>query len=400
MALTLRDIAVDMDSHVRYLPSGKSDEQVAYQVATINRSLEEVRVLCPQEYRTTVDITWTPGVSITTAVSGASVGPNSTLANYAAGCSVNVDTDASFNEIATVGDGSTAATLLFPFSGTSGSHPVTLYGDCVKLDATVDRVLGCELLHERRPLQILNNRAEWLAFQRLWAYGYGYRDYGSNQILPNIIRQPGVPRAVWIEACLNGNALEYRAHCAPLPNAPFRATLDVATMADAITADDISTAVIVTVAGDNTPAVQGTYLMIARGFNGAPIYAKDDNNYILFFLGNEWKLGVFADGLVDRTDSFALVTTSTSPAGTYTAGGAFSGSPVVTIAGNDSTRPVPGNRVYGILRAICLWHWSGSPWFRNDAARKVIEQEYVNATQQTAAIRPSGSQNVRIGVQY
>ncbi len=398
MALTIRDIVVDMDSHVRYAVAGKSAEQIAYQVNTVNRSLEEVRVLCPQELRKTVAITWTRPATITAAISGTSMGPDAAFANYAAGCSINIDGDASFNELATVGDGATVSRAMFPYSGTAGGHVVNIYGDCVKLDATVDRVLGCEILHERRPLQVLNNRAEWLAYQRL--DGYGFRDYGINDTLPNVVRKPGVPRAVWVEACLNGNEIEYRAHCSPLPNGDFRATLDVATMAEDITADDISAQSVATVTGTLSPAAGGTYTPIASGFNGAPIYARDDSNFVLLYLGNQWRIQAYADGIQDATDGWSLVTASLSPAGTYTAQGANTGVATVTVAGLDSTRPVPGKRVYGVLRAICLWHWSGSPWFRNDAARKVIEQEYLNATQQTAAIVPSGSARVMSKVVY
>lgn len=399
MSLTIRDIAVDMDSHVRYGVAGKSDEQTAYQVATINRALEEIRVLCPQELRDTVPVVWTPGAPVSTTISGSSVGPIAALANYAAGCSVNIDGDASFNSLATAGDGSTAATLLFPYSGTTGTHTVTLYGDCVKLGTTVDHVLGGELLHERRPLDILNTRADWLAYQRLWGLGYSNYDYGINQVLPNVVRQPGVPRGIWLETCLNGNAIEYRVHCAPMPNDTYRATLDVATMAADITADDIvdgGPAGGVVVSGTITPNFAGRLRPLGNDSLGHMAYAGGTVPAFLGFNAGTWNLQDLALGAL-----FQLAGDGSDPTGTYaSANGLATGTPMVSSA-TTTTRPVPGQRVYGILRALCMWHWMGSPWFRpTPAVQKVIEQEYVNATQQTQAIRPAVSQSVRSVVYY
>lgn len=395
MAFTIRGIVVDMDSHVRYAVSGKTDEQAAYQVNTINRSLEEIRVLCPQELRVTVPITWTHGTAITAAISGTSMGPDAAFANYAAGCSINIDGDASFNELATVGDGAAVSRAMFPYSGTAGSHVVNIYGDCVKLDATVDRVLGCEILHERRPLQVLNNRADWLAYQRL--DGYGFRDYGINDTLPNVVRKPGVPRAVWVETCLHGNEIEYRAHCSPLPNGDFRATLDVATMAEDITTDDISE-LSVTVTGTLTTDATGEFAFTGVSNLGGRNFVRSNIPMCpIQWIAGTWYLSDSLSGAVWQFGS----TNQLDPSGVYTPSsiGAV-GDATVVMGGATTTRPVPGNRVYGILRAMCLWHWSGSPWFRNDAARKVIEQDYLNATQQTAAIVPSGSARVMSKVVY
>lgn len=397
MALTIRNIAVDLDSHVRYASTGKSDEQIAYQVATINRALEEIRVLCPQELRTEIDLTWAPGVAITTTVAGRVIGPNATLADYAAGCSLNINGDSSFNQLVTVGDGSTAGALLFPYSGASGSQTLTIYGDCVKLGVTVDRVLGCELLHERRPLQVLNSRADWLAYQRL--DGYGYRDYGIN----NVIRTPGVPRGVWLETCLNGNAIEYRAHCAPLPNGAFRATMDVATMAEDITADDLAGTGVtgLTVAGTLTPDAAGDYSIIGS-HAGRAAYGRvgtDEFYRIYHEVGDpshDWYLQDLGGNVIWSGPA------TVSPLGAYTATTNASGTATVVLSvASSTTRPVPGNRVYGILRALCMFHWMGSPWFRPvPSVQKVIEQDYMNATQQAAVIRPSSSATIRSAVLY
>lgn len=55
--------------------------------------------------------------------------------------------------------------------------------------------------------------------------------------------------------------------------------------------------------------------------------------------------------------------------------------------------PVPGGRVYTIFRALALYHWSGSPFFANQAARKIIEQGYADAVMQLEQFRPlSGAQ--------
>lgn len=64
-------------------------------------------------------------------------------------------------------------------------------------------------------------------------------------------------------------------------------------------------------------------------------------------------------------------------------------------SGNLRYFPVPGGRVYTIFRALALYHWSGSPFFANQAARKVIEQGYQDAVTQLENFRPNTSAQPR-----
>jgi hypothetical protein len=393
MALTILNIATALDSHVLYAAAGRSAAQTAGIVDAINAGLEDMRNFSPQSFRATIPLTWTPGVSLTAAVAGTSIGPSATFADYAAGCSLNIAGDDTFNELATVGDASTASSALFPYSGTSGSKAITIYGDCVKLGATVDRVIGCALGHERRPLDILGSRAEWHAYQRLSGYG---ADYGGPLIQPAVVRQPGIPRGIWLETVLNGSAIEYRARCAPLPNVDFRATLDVQTMPESVTSDDISGVNGVVVTGAVTPAaMNGTYTPFGSDENGNQVYLF--NGPPVCFVGRSG--GTWGLQAISGVAGWGGPAT-TSPAGSYSPSyGTADGTLTVAIA-SAATRPVPGHRDYNILRALCLYHWSGSPWFRNDAARAVINQGYTNAVEQLKGFRPNAAESPASTVCY
>lgn len=401
MALTILDIATDLDSHVIYANAGRTAAQTAYLVNSINAGLEDLRTHSPQSFRQTVEIVWKAPVGITTAVSGASIGPASALSGYNPGCTLNIAGDATFNELATAGDGSTAATAIFADTGAPGSKLVTLWGDCVKLAATVDHVVGGSLLHERRPLEVLASRNEWLAFQRfngVYPYDYGF---GSIGVQPTINRQPGVPRGIWLETVLNGNAIEYRARCAPLPNQDYRATLEVQGIADSITADDVSTASGVVVTGTLSPDATGAYTQVGTYVSGTPFYRDVTDTYVLYFTGGAWVLQNFDQGLTGSVaDCWTLTTSATSPAGTYTAQGANTGEVTVAVTASATTRPVPGHRLYTILRALCLYHWSSSPWFRNQQALAGIQQGYTNAIDQLRGFRNNAAVSPISRVQY
>lgn len=297
--LTISSIAQDCVSHIRLATAGISGEQASYLVNVINRAIEEMRVSSPQTFKKTLGITWTGSrtgmVGVTAASQTISAG---TLALPANGCSIRIEGDSTWNEMLK------SLTLLFPYNSTSGSKSATAYGDSVVLESTVDRVLGCVLLHERRPLEVATSRDEWAMLQnRFWNWDYGRVADSPRE------RQPGVPLAMWVEPVEIANAIEYRARCTPLPNADFRATIEVATMPDEITVADIAS-------------------------------------------------------------------TATT------------------------TRPVPGQRAYGILRALALFHWSGSPWFRNEAARPVINADYQRAVEQLGSIRPNVAETVRTEIRF
>ena len=68
--------------------------------------------------------------------------------------------------------------------------------------------------------------------------------------------------------------------------------------------------------------------------------------------------------------------------------------------GSASFRPVPGRRVYGILRALALYHWSACPWFRNEAARPGLAQDYENARRQLTLHQANAAAAVKMVVTY
>lgn len=307
--MTAREVANALLAHINKdvdsssLPAGC----LQYVADCENGALEEMRAEAPHLFRETLGIAWTAGVSGTiTCTLGSTAASLGTLAAPQDGCSIQIDGDTSYNEIrASVSGESGTYQLLFPYAGSSGSHSATCWGDCVKLDgAAVDRVLGCELLHERYPLAVLSSRNEFMNWQADYRYG-ARRDYGITNSIPVITRTPFVPRAIWLETAFNPGAttVDYRAHCAPLPNATYRATLDVVSIAPALTTSDLS---------------------------------------------------------------------------------------------GSKTIPVPGGRANTTFRAIALYRFSQSPWFRNDAVRSGIAAQYQQALNDLRGMRGDDSAPVRI----
>lgn len=399
MPLTILDIASDLDAHVIYANSGRTAQQTTYLVNSINAGLEDLITFSPQSFRQTIELTWKTAASITTPVSGASMGPSASFSIYSPGCTLNIAGDATYNELATAGDASTVSTAIFADTGTPGTKAVNIWGDSVKLAGTIDHIVGGAMLHERRPLDILGSRSQWLAYQRFNGI-YPYLDYGFGAIgvQPTIVRQPGVPRGLWLETVLNGNEIEYRARCAPLPNADYRATLEVQSIADSITAADIAaggTLGGLTVTGTIEPALTGQYPPLGADSNGNMVYAGGDSPGLFRFSSGSWFFTTPSSDAI-----FNLTGPSDDPTGTYTAsGGGAGGSPVVAFS-TPTVRPVPGHRVYAILRALCLYHWSSSPWFRNEQARAGINQGYTNAVDQLRSFRNNAAEAPISRVQY
>ena len=310
MPLSVNGIGRDCLAHIRLATGGITADQKSYLANTINRALEEMRERSPQTFRATVEVTWTAAKTGTVVVSNGSA--DMTLGSLPVpgdGCTININTDSTFNEVTLDPQRPEVYPLLAPFAGVSGVQPATTYGDSVVLDITVDRVLGGFLLHEQRPLAIVNSRFEWMAYQ---GCTFPDKDYGCHDLsLLKIQREPGIPRAVWIEpvALPSADRIIYRARCAPAPNADYRATMDVQTMPIEVSESDL-----------------------------------DPENVRLL--------------------------------------------------------PVPGGRVYGILRALALYHWSASPWFRNDAARPGITTDYQNALRQLGDFQANARSVVRMAVAY
>ncbi len=159
-----------------------------------------------------------------------------TLAAPDDGCTVNIAGDLTLNEIRAEPTESGSYLLLHPYSGGSGTVNCTAYGDSCALDTAVDRVLGALLLTERRALQVLSSRQEWMEWQSL----SGSADYGFGALSQTTRRQPGIPRAVWVESFLDpeGGPIVYRARCAPLPDSTYRATLEVLAAVRSIQPED------------------------------------------------------------------------------------------------------------------------------------------------------------------
>jgi len=310
MPLNALSIANDCLAHIGSqigddLPAGALN----YLVNSLNQSLEEMRVKVPSMFRQTISVNFT-GKSqgtINVANGDTSCTPNA-LVPPSNGCTIVISGDATYNEIRVDPNGELGSyQLLVPYGGFTGTQEATVWGDSVTLDAGfVDHVIGAVLLHDRRPLVVLNSRPDWLSAQTAWHVG----DYGPTIVnsAPAIRRQPNVPEAIWLDTYLDASTMpEYKVRVAPLPSGNWAVDVDVAIIPDEVTADDLQP--------------------------GADFYF-----------------------------------------------------------------PVPGGRVYTIFRSLALYHWSGSPFFANQAARAVINQSYQDAVQQLEHFRPMSQAQPRVTV--
>lgn len=308
MSITARDIAGSLLAHINKgaddsLPSGC----LTYLATCINRSLDEIRKEAPLLYKHSVGVRWTSSSTGTVGVThgGKSIALT-TLSTPVDGSSILITGDSAYNEIFTDQTTGDTLLLLLPYSGTTGTYSAIAYGDSAVFTDTVDHVLGAHIAENGQPLAILNSRDEWLVQMN----DPFRRDYGMITTEPNRARTTGVPRAVWLETVYppSGLAIAYRAHCAPLPNAEYRAIIEVVGGPVAVSTSEFAAAV--------GPAV----------------------------------LRVLA-----------------------------------TPGGRDS-----------ILLDLCLYHWSISPWFRNEAARAGIAQRYQAALESLRGFRGDASQPFRM----
>jgi hypothetical protein len=310
MPLNAVSIANDCLAHIGNqigddLPSGA----LSYLVNCLNQSLEEMRVKQPMMFRQTITVNFTGKSLGTINVTNGSLSCTlNTLAPSDDGCTIVINGDTTYNEIRADPNGELGAyQLLVPYGGPTGTQAATVWGDSVTLDtAFVDHAIGAVLLHDRRPIAVLNSRQDWLSAQTAWHVG----DYGPTVVnsAPAVRRQPNVPEAIWLDTYLDAGTMpEYKVRVAPLPSGNWAVDLDVAIVPDEVSSDDLQP--------------------------GANFYF-----------------------------------------------------------------PVPGGRVYTIFRALALYHWSGSPFFANQAARQVINQGYQDAVAQLENFRPMSGAQPRVMV--
>lgn len=306
MPLTALSIANDCLAHIGNqvgdpLPNGA----LQYLVNCLNQSLEEMRVKVPQMFRQTVTANFTGSRSGTLNVTaGQTQCTLGSLPPPQNGCTVVLSGDTTWNEIRQDPSGAPGLyQLLVPYGGGSGVASVSCYGDSVVFDTSfVDHLIGAALLHDRRPLALLNSRQDWLLAQTNYYTGdYTGTVSGTGptpQSAPVIRRQPSVPEAVWLYSYLDAKgAPEYQLRVAPLPSGVWNIDVDLAIIPAEVQVSDVSDA---------------------------------------------------------TTFQF----------------------------------PVPGGRVYTIFRALALFHWSGSPFFANQAARAVIQKGYDDAVMQLENYTP------------
>lgn len=228
MALSVRDVGIEMVSYLGdestmdgNLPVGAR----TFMLNCVNAALERMRAECPQLFKQTLGFQWTQAVSGTVnATSGSEVVTLGTLPAPDDGCTIKIGGVTNEIRASVTEDGSYL--LLHPYTGSSGLVECTVYGDSVLLDADVDTVLSVAMDRGRRRwLDILGSREEWVRVGSLCSSF----DYGGSADGNIGERQPGLPRGVWVESFADqaGGPIRYRARVAPLPNADYRATMEI-----------------------------------------------------------------------------------------------------------------------------------------------------------------------------
>ncbi len=105
----------------------------------------------------------------------------------------------------------------------------------------------------------------------------------------------------------------------------FPIGLEVYSFSDDWTAGSLNPTAVVT--GTLSPNLTGTYSYVGM-LNGYPLFYVDGPDYWIYHTGSNW---IVAAVITSAVDYFALASTSLSPAGTYTAAGAATGTATVAL---------------------------------------------------------------------
>lgn len=306
--MNLRSLAYEALSYIA--PSGAPVNEATLELASalqkerlaadLTATMQEIYDQAPALYRRTLGVSLDAPQTVNITVTAGSVNV-ATAATFAQGATIFLG--GIHNQIFTENG---QKRLLFPYAGSTGTVPATLYSDCVLLDDHVAQVLDEVFLAGGLRLAPRHTRADLLGGLR------EFPDYGRRLHHGTSAPTIGRPASYWVEDFLltggTDHAAQRRLRFMPLPATAQQVSYDVRLRAPRFTAADLGT---------------------------------------------------------DETDS-------------------------------TRTFVVANDYLESLVRPLFLKRWSGSPWFRDDAARTALQEEAARARATLADFHSQQKRNRRL----
>lgn len=196
-----------------------SDRQRRFLATIITGALQELFAKRPESFKQRIGATiQAPKSESVLLTAGSTTADFSAFGRDIRGASVKIS--GAFNQVRPA-VASPGSELLMPWTGATGTHTVTVYGDSILVD---NPVLGDVQLEGYGPLKPVPDRATLTAARD----EYRISDYGMRP--PTIARRrfSGMPEVWWAEtASIAGSTPQIYLHFAPLPEREYRVTFDL-----------------------------------------------------------------------------------------------------------------------------------------------------------------------------
>ncbi len=236
---TLADIAetcldyTDLSSGGSAL-STATDRQKATICRCITGALQELHGLRPEAFRIRRAIALPAPETISATLTAGSTSATFATTRDLRGCSFR-NGDA-WNQVAAAA-ASPGNAIVQPWTGTTGTHALTIYGDATLLGSDLWTVTGDVHLEGFGQLRPCPDRTTYTAYRdELWAMDYGRR--------PPSLSRPrwrGMPEAWWVEsATLAGARNQLYLRFAPVPDRSYSVSFDVGLSPREIVVTDLS----------------------------------------------------------------------------------------------------------------------------------------------------------------
>lgn len=315
-------------------------------------------------------------LTLTATEGSTTVSAVTTYASWMEGCTIRIDGDDQDNELIN------STTLARAYVGTTGSaKAATIYGDAVTLDETVQHVMEPLFLSNQWPVPMANSLEEFMR-EGGWPMLADLSAGAMTSPFYLFSRRPTGNRPwIWIQDAYYDPTLNYlkrRLRFSPMPDQKLSAGFTIMRNPIRITTDSIAEDT-ATVTGTLSPALTGSYTRVGT-YNSRAIYRKgavDSDSWLFWNVTDaKWYLASAQATLFTApTNRFSLTSSAVSPAGTYTAGGSYTGAPVVTVA-NTVELPITNAWSESIYLPICRQLLTGCPQWKNDSALPEVARAY------------------------
>jgi hypothetical protein len=370
---------------------------VAHCITAAMQEIHETQPLVNQEKATGGYLHAPTAVTVGVTQGSAVIGSFPAWASWMAGCTVRVGGDDQDNELV-------SATLLArPYMGATGSQSGTVFGDCLTLPAGVQRAIAPICLPNQLPLLICNNLDEFL---RMANWPALVNLDGTSTVSPFywfVRKSIGRPSVAMAQGAYD-STLAYiprRLRFAPLPDQAYPVSYRAVMGAPRYTRTDIVSGVEtiqVTGAGDASANQIYSYLCELAGYR--MYYGFSNPAYSIFFHPGLGKY-ILASTLTPYLPAPSARWESddvTTPLGSFSPVGGASGtleSSTTDIGGGladpGTIVPLVDDAVELILIPMALQRFSGTPSFKNEAAKPEIARQYKTARDKLLNSRALGA---------